>query len=324
MATKQINQYIAASGIDPVNDYLLIDPGGTGSYNKINRNTIMGVTGTPADLSSTQIFTNKTIGNTNSITIKDGSFTLQNTADITKQAVLSLASITTGTIRTYTLPNISDTLASLTATQTFTNKTLTSPTINSPTITNASISADALTGFTTSNTGNVYGIAVSGGQITNAGIANGTIGSTQIATNGIGASNLATNVITLGYTQITSTFTTASASYVQVTGLTTTVTIPAGGRKIKITAYCPNMQNTNAGTGNLLSIWDGTVGSGTQLSFFETDITTATFQTGSIVIAIVTPAAGSKTYNVGTKTTAGTLSVNAAAIGPAFILVEAI
>lgn len=50
--------------------------------------------------------------------------------------------------------------------QTLTNKTLTSPIINSPNITNATITADALAGYTVSNTGSIYGIGVATGSIT--------------------------------------------------------------------------------------------------------------------------------------------------------------
>lgn len=324
MATKQINQYTAAVTIDPANDYFLIDPGGTGNYNKINRNTVMGVTGIPADISSTQTFTNKVIGNTNSVTVKDSSFTLQNTGDTTKQAKFSLSSITTGNTRTYTLPDISDTLITLTATQTLTNKTLTSPVISAPTITNASISADSVVGFTTSNTGNIYGIAVSAGQITNAAIANGTISSTQIATNGVSASNLATNAITLGSAKITTNFTTTSTTVVQVTGLTTTVTIPTGGRQIRVSAYIPRAQVSTT-TYFVGSIWDGAVGSGTQL--IDSPVYNATANSGGSLVlsALVTPSAGSKTYNVGVFTLgASTLTASVSATSPAYILVEAI
>lgn len=155
MSNRQINSFPAASTIDATNDYFLIDPANSGNYNKINRNTILGITGTPADISTVQTFTNKTIGNTNSITVLDGSFTLQNTGATTKQATLSLSSITAGQTRVITVPDANTTLpiatqvvtiagqtaprtytfadsavtiADTSTTQTLTNKTLTSST----------------------------------------------------------------------------------------------------------------------------------------------------------------------------------------------------
>lgn len=224
-------------------------------------------------------------------------------------------------------------------TQTLTNKTLTSPTINAPTITNATISVDTITGFTTSNSGTIYGIPVTLGVISSANTVNGSslvansvpaasivnasLTSTQIATNGVSAANLATNAITLGIGQITAALNTTSTSLVQATGLTVTVTIPSGGRRVKITAFAV-IYNTTSGSGTNLTIWDGTVGSGTQLqgTFFTSAAANA--QSAQTLIAVVSPAAGSKTYNVGYSASANTANINASAIQPAFIIVEVI
>lgn len=81
-------------------------------------------------------------GTTPTLTVNDGSFTIQNTADTTKKALFSLASIGSGTTRTYSLPNASDTFTLNGTAQTLTNKTI-SGAIN--TITNVSL-ATGVTG----------------------------------------------------------------------------------------------------------------------------------------------------------------------------------
>lgn len=64
------------------------------------------------------------------------------------------------------------TIVGTTDSQTLTNKILTSPTINSPIITNATITTDLITGFTTSNTGSIYGVSVAAGVINSAALLN--------------------------------------------------------------------------------------------------------------------------------------------------------
>ena len=157
------------------------------------------------------------------------------------------------------------------------------------------------------------------------------IGPTALANNVIGANNLTTSAIKLGYAAVTAiTGFSSTASAQQISGLTSSVTIPPGGRSVRITAYVPNVADATTGRTVILSIWDGVVASGTQLAAQAKFINSASDTTGMTAIAVVTPSAGAKTYNVGiTDQATGALSFNAGGSGisatnPAFILVEAI
>lgn len=85
--------------------------------------TLPNFSDTLAVLAGAQTLQNKTLDNTSTVTLKDTLFTLQDDGDTTKQAKWQLSGITTATTRTYTLPDASDTVAVLAATQAFTNKT---------------------------------------------------------------------------------------------------------------------------------------------------------------------------------------------------------
>lgn len=78
---------------------------------------------TVAVLSGAQTLQNKTINNTNNATLRDDRFTLQDSADTTKQVVFQLSGVTTGTTRTVTVPDATTTMVGTDATQTLTNKT---------------------------------------------------------------------------------------------------------------------------------------------------------------------------------------------------------
>lgn len=129
----------------------------------------------------------------------------------------------------------------------------------------------------------------------------------------------ATNAIKLGYAASTSNFALSASQTTptQITGLTSTVTIPAGGRSVRITAFCGAVQPV-AGVA-VLSIWDSTVNSGTQLEAINSSATNQ----GVTVSAIVTPSAGSKTYNVGISNSGlNNVILGMTATQPGYILVE--
>lgn len=79
----------------------------------------------------------------NSTTFSDGTWTMQNASDVTKQMVMDLSGVSTGTTITMTVPNGNFTPIGIATTQTLTNKTLTSPVLNSPTINTPVYAAEA-------------------------------------------------------------------------------------------------------------------------------------------------------------------------------------
>lgn len=308
MANVTINSLPAAVTIDPVNDLLPIFQNSSTSTLSISRNTLLALGSAPVGLTDTQTLTNKTL---TSPTV--------NTPTISSP---TLSGTLSGTYTIGGTPTFPASVVTLTDTQTLTNKTLTAPSI-----TNATISADTITGFTTSTNGTIYGIAVTGGTIGSSALAANSVTSSAIAQGAVAAAALSTSAITLGYVQITSNQTTSSNTAVALTGVTVTVTIPAGGRKIKITAYLANAVANASATTAMISIWDGTVGSGTQLVEGVAGATMggSTYLQGGPVMAVVTPAAGSKTYNVGIRSTTGaSITSQATSTSPTFILVEAI
>lgn len=120
---------------------------------------------------------------------------------------------------------------------------------------------------------------------------------------------------------LTSNFSTSSTTAVQVTGATKTVTVPAGGRAVRISFFASAFTNTAAAF-NTVSIWDGTVGSGTLLATSAPYNTTLTGATPVYVSFVHVPSAGSKTYNVSAHVSAGTGQLLASSTAPMQLTVE--
>lgn len=106
-------------------------------------------------------------------TFTDAAFTLTDDADATKIAKFQLSGITTGTTRTFTLPNSTGTVALLSGTQTFTGQT---------TMTSALIEIG------TSNAASTYGFATGAT----------TTGTPKIVNIGTGATSGSTTTVTIG------------------------------------------------------------------------------------------------------------------------------
>jgi hypothetical protein len=176
-------------------------------------------------------------------------------------------------------------------------------------------------------TSTISGSYLSSGTVTTTQIASSTITSTNIATNGVSAANLATNAITIGYAQITSNFTTSSTSDVLVTGLTVGVTIPAGGRRVKITVFARDWYNSTAAANSFLTIYSGASSGALTTQLAQTQFN-STFNTSQAAVcyAVLMPSAGSVYYSAALRTSnaADAINLEAASTYPAFILVEAI
>jgi hypothetical protein len=118
------------------------------------------------------------------VDVSDAVFSLVNDADPTKKSLFSLSGITTGTTRTFTLPNTSSELAILAGTQTFSgNKTFSGTLTASGTVTVSAASASIGTATGTATYGVGTGVTT-----------NGTAKTVNIGTGGANGSTTVVNI----------------------------------------------------------------------------------------------------------------------------------
>lgn len=128
----------------------------------------------------------------------------------------------------------------------------------------------------------------------------------------------------LGYRQITSNFTTGTATPgVVVTGLTVPVDIPTG-RKIKATLFVSKLSNTLGASNSQVAIWQGTVGSGTRIALGAHTSAAANYGSTNNTIGIDSTTSGKVTYNAALINQGGTLATIEATTGggPSFLKIE--
>jgi hypothetical protein len=133
---------------------------------------------------------------------------------------------------------------------------------------------------------------------------------------------LSTSAILLGFANDTALSGTSSTSTVAAGSLSASVTIPAGGRSVKVTVYLTSVRNGTTSTLCYYSLWDGTAGSGTQLAGNIVTMASASQRIPASLVFIHTPSAGAKTYSVGHKVSAGTSAYDTSATSPAQIIIE--
>lgn len=139
------------------------------------------------------------------------------------------------------------------------------------------------------------------------------------------AAKLDNGAIKLAYVKKTSNFASSATSATQITGLTADIDIPdTGGRDVEIELYTPSIDNDSTNQIITISIWDGVVGSGTQLN----KATGAKNAVGGHPIHLAAkavleaPAAGAKTINAALHSSGGQSTVIGAATSPSFLLIK--
>lgn len=150
-----------------------------------------------------------------------------------------------------------------------------------------------------------------------------SVNTQAVAAGAVDATKLSTGAIRLGRINKITNFVTTSTTQTLITDLSVTVTIPTGGRDVEVEVYLPSIASTTQ-SGQNLTLWDGTVGSGTQLQLATNFQDTAGTSNFHYCKWIGTPASGSHTYNVGISTSSGTLTVSNSSTAPAILMVRAV
>lgn len=142
-----------------------------------------------------------------------------------------------------------------------------------------------------------------------------------IAQNAIGAHHLATNAVTLGYAQATATQSIAVNTATDLTNLSVAVTVPAGGRRCRITGYLPSGAATAANNAITVRIMEGA----TVLTTCRTNIDNGKTEGPLPPAYSAALSAGSHTYKLNIlQDVASNVDYAMSATSIGYILVEAI
>lgn len=283
--TITVDSLPTANSIDPVQDILPIYKASATDLEGISRNVYLGLSSQPVGISDSQTLSTKVLDNTNSITVKDANLTIQDDSDVTKQAKFQVSGISTATTRTYTLPDTSDTLVTLAATQTLTNKTLTAPVVSGGSIDNTAITVDTISGHTTANSGTVYGISIVSSAIQgSSSLANGIV-LPQTLQSGTGSS-WAWQSWTPTWTNVTISNATVVARYIQIgKQVIARISVVWGGSTSasgNVMFSLPVTAASYAGTANVGYIGYGTAYDVSASTVYDTNVTLINSTTAAV------------------------------------------
>lgn len=201
------------------------------------------------------------------------------------------------------------------------NNTVGTPNVSAGTWSNAQlIGTPQITGGTITNAALIGTSQITGGTATSM-----LLSSPSFSAGAVGANDLSTSAITLGYTKITSSFTTTTTpADVDVTNLAATITVPTTARNIKISVSGPSFIafGTSTKTG-YVKIKEGTTV--LQMAQYTYGTGNTGFEQALNTFYLGTFSSGSHTFKVSVaQDAAGTVQVTAVTTAPAIILVEAV
>jgi len=159
---------------------------------------------------------------------------------------------------------------------------------------------------------------------TGTGVGDGAIDTTQLADASVTSDKLDFMTLTLSSKSITSNATGTGVNGIVIPGLASSITIPNGVNRVKLTLSGDAMYNTAANGYVQVIVWDGAVGtSQVMATSFQSAVAAQNTSLSRTTIVSVSSGA-SKTYNVsiGNAGASGTGTLVASATSPTFFIIE--